>query len=99
MNKKADEFDYEGKMWGSGEVNLDPKFLGATRLRYVLKALKPLKTGNLLEIGCGGGTCSIIASKSCFTFVPSLAEIFKISASPKIFLNKLIIFNTSKRRA
>lgn len=49
------EFDYEKKFWGINEVDLNPKFLGATRLKYVLAALKRVLRGAVLEVGCGGG--------------------------------------------
>lgn len=42
-------------MWGINEVDLNPRFLGATRLKYVLTALKSVFQGKVLEIGCGGG--------------------------------------------
>lgn len=52
MKKK---FDYERKMWGTCGVDLNPKFLGATRLKYALAALKQISKGKVLEVGCGGG--------------------------------------------
>lgn len=47
-------FDYEKKMWGINEVGLNPKFLGATKLKHALAALGGVR-GRVLEIGCGGG--------------------------------------------
>lgn len=51
-------FNYESKLCGINEVDLQPKFLGATRLKYCLKALKKVSQGKVLEIGCGGGAFS-----------------------------------------
>lgn len=56
MPKSGTKFNYEKKLWGSNEVGLNPGFLGATRLRYALKALRGITSGRILEIGCGGGT-------------------------------------------
>lgn len=50
------DFDYEDKIWGINEVDLHPSYLGATRLKYVLRALERIKKGKVLEVGCGGGT-------------------------------------------
>lgn len=53
------KFDYERKMWGVNEVDVKPIYLGATRLKYVLSALKGLPDdAKILEIGCGGGSFS-----------------------------------------
>lgn len=52
------KFNYGRKKWGTGEVDLRPQFLGATRLKYCLKALQEVPEGKLLEIGCGGGAFS-----------------------------------------
>lgn len=54
----GEKFDYEKKKWGVNEVDLDPKYLGATRLKYVLSALECVSSGKVLEIGCGGGAFS-----------------------------------------
>ncbi|MBN1263789.1 MAG: class I SAM-dependent methyltransferase [Candidatus Pacebacteria bacterium] len=50
------KFDYEKKKWGTGEVDLSPGFLGATRLKHCLRALGPISGGKILEVGCGGGS-------------------------------------------
>lgn len=49
------QFNYETKSWGANEVDLSPWFLGATRLKYCLTALKEIPQGKVLEVGCGGG--------------------------------------------
>lgn len=53
-------FDYDSKTWGSGEVRLEPTYLGALRLRYCLTDLhqlgsSPGSPARILEIGCGAG--------------------------------------------
>lgn len=53
---KSAIFDYETKLWGSNEVGLNPVYLGATRFKYVLEALKNITKGSVLEVGCGAGT-------------------------------------------
>lgn len=49
------KFDYEKKKWGTSEVDLNPSFLGATRLKRALTALRGVPDGRVLEVGCGGG--------------------------------------------
>lgn len=51
-------FDYQKKMWGHCEVDLLPKHLGATRLKYLFNTLEnelPKTDIKILDIGCGGG--------------------------------------------
>lgn len=49
------QFDYESKVWGGHSVGLKPSFLGATRLKYALGALRGVRKGKVLEVGCGAG--------------------------------------------
>jgi len=55
--KTTDSFDYEKKIWGHCQVDLSPRYLGATRLKYLFNTLnQELKEkAKLLDIGCGGG--------------------------------------------
>lgn len=49
-------FDYEYSVWGRGTATLAPSDPTSIRLREALKAIAPLKNGDLvLEVGCGAG--------------------------------------------
>lgn len=58
LKMSKSNFNYEKKKWGTGEVDLTPEFLGATRLKYALKSLEAVSKGEILEVGCGGGAFS-----------------------------------------
>lgn len=49
-------FDYNRKLWGVNKLELDSRYLSATRLKYALLALNKIKKGKILEVGCGGGS-------------------------------------------
>ena len=51
----APSFDYESKRWGSSPVFARPWHIQGLKLRYVLEDLSSVRSGRVLDVGCGGG--------------------------------------------
>lgn len=51
----ASSFDYESKRWGSSPVFADPWHIQGLKLRYALDDLAAVRSGRVLDVGCGGG--------------------------------------------
>ncbi len=59
--KGKEEFDYEAKLFGTGELSIFPTSVPALKLKYCFNSLRRLqrklgkKSLRVLEVGCGGG--------------------------------------------
>jgi SAM-dependent methyltransferase len=51
----ASSFDYESKRWGSSPVFPNPWHIQGLKLRYALEDLLAVRSGRVLDVGCGGG--------------------------------------------
>ena len=51
----ADSFSYEAKRWGSATVEPRPGYIQGLKLRYALEDLTQVRSGLLVDVGCGGG--------------------------------------------
>jgi SAM-dependent methyltransferase len=51
----ASSFDYESKRWGSSPVFARPWHIQGLKLRYALEDLSSVRSGRVLDVGCGGG--------------------------------------------
>lgn len=72
------KFNYEEKVWGGEKLRLSPFFFRASRLFYALKALKNVKKGKLLDIGCGVGDFA-----DAFSFYRKDLKLYAIDISSK----------------
>jgi ubiquinone/menaquinone biosynthesis C-methylase UbiE len=51
----SDSFSYESKRWGSAPVRPRPGYIQGLKLRYALEDLREVRSGLLVDVGCGGG--------------------------------------------
>ena len=51
----SDSFSYESKRWGSSPVRPRPGHIQGLKLRYALDDLRSVRSGLLIDVGCGGG--------------------------------------------
>jgi SAM-dependent methyltransferase len=51
----ADSFSYESKRWGSSPVHARPGYIQGLKLRYALEDLQSVRSGLVIDVGCGGG--------------------------------------------
>jgi ubiquinone/menaquinone biosynthesis C-methylase UbiE len=51
----SDSFSYESKRWGSTRVLPRPGYIQGLKLRYALEDLRDVRSGLLVDVGCGGG--------------------------------------------